>query len=80
MSVVAAHSVFTLQLLFLLFSVLQALRFRSKNEDRVLGLRFSFSLVFVFVTPAALHDEQTKYFRNFRKLVSDIPIFSCNDE
>ena len=78
MSVVAAQSVFTLQLLFLLFSVLQGLRFRSKNEDRVLGLRFSF--VFVFVTPAALHDEQAKYFRNFHKLVSDIPIFSWKDE
>ena len=26
------------------------------------------------------HEVQTKYFRNFRKLVSDIPIFSCNDE
>ena len=51
-----------------------------ENEDRVLGLRFSFSLVFVFVTSAAPHDVHTKYFRNLRKLVSDIPIFSWNDE
>ena len=46
------------------------------------GLR---SKVFVFVglrfrNTRRAHDVQTKYFRNFRKLVSDIPIFSWNDE
>ena len=62
-------------LLLFIFSVFCFTRLFSyyENEDRVLGLRFSFSLVFVFVTPAAPHDIQTKYFRNFRKLASDIP-------
>ena len=49
------------------------------NKDASFVTAFQHRIEFIRIKCRA-HDVQTKFFRNFRKLVSDIPIFSCNDE